>query len=135
LPRRKGAAGARPGRRRQADWIAPDDALPEHPSVVWRKRQHPKVEPRYRVNSILSVLELVALGLGVGVLPLFLAAERRDVVALSEPLESARTDLWLLAHPESRPPSSRRGGVRAPRRGRSAFPEAVPARRGEQASQ
>ena len=85
-----------------ADWIAPDDALPEHPSVVWRKRQHPKVEPRYRVNSILSVLELVALGLGVGVLPLFLAAERRDVVALTEPLESAATDLWLLAHPESR---------------------------------
>ena len=85
-----------------ADWIAPDDALPEHPSVVWRKRQHPKVEPRYRVNSILSVLELVALGLGVGVLPLFLAAERPDVVALTEPLESAATDLWLLAHPESR---------------------------------
>jgi len=86
----------------QADWIAPDDALPEHPSVVWRKRQHPKVEPRYRVNSILSVLELVALGLGVGVLPLFLAAGRRDVVALSPPLETAETDLWLLAHPESR---------------------------------
>ena len=85
-----------------ADWIAPDDALPEHPSVVWRKRQHPKVEPRYRVNSILSGLELVALGLGVGVLPLFLATERRDVVALTEPLESAATDLWLLAHPESR---------------------------------
>jgi DNA-binding transcriptional LysR family regulator len=85
-----------------ADWIAPDDALPEHPSVVWRKRHHPKVAPRYRVNSILSVLELIALGLGVGVLPLFLAAGRRDVVALSAPLESAETDLWLLAHPESR---------------------------------
>ena len=100
---RKGAARARAAvEAGSADWIAPDDALPEHPSVAWRKRHHPKVEPRYRVNSILSVLELVALGLGVGVVPLFLAAERRDVVALSEPLESAETDLWLLAHPESR---------------------------------
>ena len=100
---RKGAARARAVvEAGSADWIAPDDALPEHPSVAWRKRHHPKVEPRYRVNSILSVLELVALGLGVGVVPLFLAAERRDVVALSEPLESAETDLWLLAHPESR---------------------------------
>jgi DNA-binding transcriptional LysR family regulator len=100
---RKGAARARAAvAAGSADWIAPDDALPEHPSVVWRKRHHPKVEPRYRVNSILSVLELVALGLGVGVVPLFLAAGRRDVVALSEPLESAETDLWLLAHPESR---------------------------------
>ena len=100
---RKGSAQSRAAvEAGSADWIAPDDALPEHPSVVWRKRHHPKVEPRYRVNSILSVLELVALGLGVGIVPLFLAAGRRDVVALSEPLESAESELWLLAHPESR---------------------------------
>lgn len=86
----------------KADWIAPDDALPDHPSVVWRKRHFPKVVPRYRVNSILSVLELVALGLGVGVVPLFLAEGRRDVVRLSEPLAECETDLWLLTHPESR---------------------------------
>lgn len=86
----------------KADWIAPDDALPEHPSVLWRKRHFPKVAPRYRVNSILSVLELVALGLGVGILPLFLAAGRRDVVRLTEPLDEAETDLWLLTHPEAR---------------------------------
>jgi DNA-binding transcriptional LysR family regulator len=30
----------------QVDWIAPDDALPEHPSVVWRKRYFPKTVPR-----------------------------------------------------------------------------------------
>lgn len=84
------------------DWIAPDDALPEHPSVVWRKRHFPKVSPRYRVNSILSVLELVALGLGVGIVPLFLAEGRRDIVALTEPLEECETELWLLTHPESR---------------------------------
>ncbi|MBN4658923.1 LysR family transcriptional regulator, partial [Escherichia coli] len=86
----------------KADWIAPDDALPDHPSVVWRKRHFPKVVPRYRVNSILSVLELGALGLGVGVVPLFLAEGRRDVVRLSEPLAECETELWLLTHPESR---------------------------------
>ena len=86
----------------QADWIAPDDALPEHPSVVWRKRHFPRAAPRYRVNSILSVLELVALGLGVGIVPLFLADGRNDVVRLTEPLDEAETQLWLLTHPESR---------------------------------
>ena len=86
----------------RADWVAPDDALPEHPSVVWRKRRFPKQSPRYRVNSILSVLELVVLGLGVGVVPLFLAAGRRDVVDLSGPIDEAETELWLLTHPESR---------------------------------
>lgn len=86
----------------KADWIAPDDALPDHPSVTWRKRHFPRVLPRYRVNSILSVLELVALGMGVGVVPLFLAAGRRDVIRVGEPLEECETDLWLLTHPESR---------------------------------
>ena len=85
-----------------ADWIAPDDALPEHPSVVWRKRHFPKAAPRYRVNSILSVLELVVLGLGVGIVPLFLADGRNDVVRLGEPLDECETELWLLTHPESR---------------------------------
>jgi DNA-binding transcriptional LysR family regulator len=86
----------------KADWIAPDDALPEHPSVVWRKRHFPKLAPRYRVNSILSVLELVALGLGVGIVPLFLGEGRSDVVRLTEPLGECETELWLLTHPESR---------------------------------
>lgn len=86
----------------QADWIAPDDALPHHPSVAWRKRHFPKASPRYRVTSILSVLELVALGMGVGIVPLFLAEGRKDVVRLTEPLDECETDLWLLTHPESR---------------------------------
>ena len=86
----------------KADWIAPDDALPEHPSVIWRKRYFPKAAPRYRVNSILSVLELVVLGLGVGIVPLFLADGRNDVVRLGEPLDECETELWLLTHPEAR---------------------------------
>ena len=85
-----------------ADWIAPDDALPDHPSVIWRKRYFPKASPRYRVSSILSVLELVALGLGVGIVPLFLAEGRKDVMRLTEALDDCETELWLLTHPESR---------------------------------
>ena len=86
----------------QADWIAPDDALPDHPSVIWRKRHFPRVVPRYRVSSILSVLELVALGMGVGIVPMFLAERRSDVLRLSGPLDECETDLWLLTHPEAR---------------------------------
>jgi DNA-binding transcriptional LysR family regulator len=86
----------------KAPWIAPDDALPEHPSVIWRKKHYPKVSPQFRVNSILSVAEMVALGLGVGVLPLFLARQRGDLVQLGEVLDEAQTELWLLTHTESR---------------------------------
>ena len=86
----------------KAPWVAPDDALPDHPSVVWRKRQFPKVVPSYRVNSILTVMELVGLGLGVGVLPLFLAKFHPNLVPLTDALDECQTELWLLTHPESR---------------------------------
>lgn len=86
----------------RAPWVAPDDAMPEHPSVLWRKHRHPKVQPRYRVHSILTALELVTLGLGVGVLPLFLAEGRPELQPLTAPLDEAQTELWLLTHPESR---------------------------------
>lgn len=86
----------------QASWIAPDDALPEHPSVMWRKKHFPKVAPRYRVNSILTVAELVAQGLGIGILPLFLAQRRADLTPLTDVLDDCQTELWLLTHTESR---------------------------------
>lgn len=86
----------------KAPWVAPDDALPGHPSVVWRKRHFPKVVPSYRVNSILTVMELVGLGLGVGVVPLFLAKSHPNLTQLTEVLDECQTELWLLTHPESR---------------------------------
>jgi DNA-binding transcriptional LysR family regulator len=83
-------------------WIAPDDALPEHPSVLWRKKHFPKVVPAYKVNSILTAAELVAQGLGIALLPTFLTRRRKDLKQLTEPLEECQTELWLLTHVESR---------------------------------
>jgi DNA-binding transcriptional LysR family regulator len=87
---------------RGAPWIAPDDALPDHPSVLWRRRHYPKIAPAYRVSSILSAAECVALGLGVAVLPLFLAAPRADLRQIGPEIDECVTQLWLLTHPESR---------------------------------
>ena len=84
------------------NWIAPDDALPDHPSVVWRKKRFPKVTPKYRVNSILSVAELVGQGMGIGLLPLFLARQRSDLQQLGQEIDECQTELWLLTHTEAR---------------------------------
>ena len=83
-------------------WIAPDDAMPEHLTVIWRKKNFPKVMPVYRVSSILTVAELVGQGLGVGLLPLFLAHGRSDVAQLTKPLDECQTELWLLTHTDTR---------------------------------
>ena len=86
----------------KAAWIAVDDALPEHPSVLWRRRHFPKAVPRWRVDSIVAVLELVAQGFGVALLPTFFAAPRRDLVALTDALDETANELWLLTHRDSR---------------------------------
>lgn len=83
-------------------WVAPDDALPEHPSVQWRRRHFPKVVPAYLVSSILTVAEVVASGAAIGLVPTFLAERRTDLRALTGPIDECRTELWLLTHPEVR---------------------------------
>jgi DNA-binding transcriptional LysR family regulator len=85
-----------------ASWIAVDEALPEHPSVRWRRRHLPRVEPALRLNSVQLVFDAVRQGLGVGIAPLFLAQACDDVVAATLPLDECETQLWLLTHPESR---------------------------------
>ena len=101
-----GAKSLSPARRRktldQHDWIAPDEAMPEHPSVRWRRKHLPKLAPRHLVDGIVAVVDAIKAGLGVGVVPLFMLDSEPQLVALSEPLEGCESQLWLLAHPESR---------------------------------
>ena len=83
-------------------WIALDEAMPEHLSVIWRKKNFPKIMPSYCVSSVLTVAELVGQGLGLGLLPVFLAQGRNDVTQLTDCLSDCQTELWLLTHTESR---------------------------------
>lgn len=83
-------------------WIGVDDAMPEHPGVLWRKRVMPKVQPVLQVNSMLTAAQAMEAGLGVGVVALFHARHRPDLVPISPVLERCDIGLWLLSHPESR---------------------------------
>ncbi|WP_431496105.1 LysR family transcriptional regulator [Pseudomonas brassicacearum] len=83
-------------------WIAPDDFIPDHPTVAWRRQHLPGVVPAYRCNSMLSVTELVRTGLGVAALPDFLIDEHQVLMPLGKPLEGYDTALWLLTRPDCR---------------------------------
>lgn len=97
------ARGQTPGRPLDAwDWIAPDEAMPDHPTVRWRRRHWPRVVPRHLVDGIVGVVDAITSGLGVGVVPLFMLDGEPQLKALTEPLEGCESALWLLAHPESR---------------------------------
>lgn len=96
------ALAADPQALAQLPWVAVDDALPEHPGTVWRKRCYTTVQPVLQVNTMQTVAQLIGQGLGVGVLALFQAQGNQALVPLTPALENCQIDLWLLTHPESR---------------------------------
>ena len=106
LIRSAGKAGANdkraPADLSAFDWIAVDDAIPEHPSIQWRKKNYPKVVPRYFVNSHVAVGEMVRAGLGVGMLSTYKSRDDPNLLALTPPLKDCEIELWILTHPESR---------------------------------
>ena len=81
-------------------WIAPDDFLPDHPTVAWRRAHLPGVRPSYRCNSMQAVSELVRAGLGVAALPDFLIGD--GLQPLGPALTGHDTALWLLTRPDCR---------------------------------
>ena len=100
-------ARALPAAQRRKDfealpWIAPDDAMPEHPSVRWRRKQWPRLAPSLLADGIVGVVDAIKCGVGIGIVPLFMLEHERELAALSKPLDGCESQLWLLAHPESR---------------------------------
>lgn len=87
---------------RDMDWITLDASLPDHPSQRWRRLHHPKVAPRYRMNSVLSVAGAVVQGMGVGVVPLAVFRDNPLVEIVDGPIAELETELWALAHPDTR---------------------------------
>ena len=86
----------------EMDWIMLDESLPDHPSVKWLQKHYPKLTPRYRCNSVLSVAGSVVHGLGVGVVPMLMLKDNPAVRVMLGPLPELDTGLWILAHPDIR---------------------------------
>ncbi|HET6439044.1 MAG TPA: LysR family transcriptional regulator [Anaeromyxobacter sp.] len=74
-----------------------DDSLASVPQERWLAKMAPARRLVFRCNSSLSLLGAVRAGLGVAVLPCFVAAEEDGLVRLEAP-EPAPHELWLLFH-------------------------------------
>ncbi|MEM1237189.1 MAG: LysR family transcriptional regulator [Pseudomonadota bacterium] len=83
-------------------WIMLDDDLDQSPmSKIAVLRKHEQA-PVTVVNTVMGVLDAVEAGLGVAVLPCYLAEPLEGLVRLDEPDQEVVWDLWLLAHPDVR---------------------------------
>lgn len=101
----KRVSGPRTGLSRaleQTPWIVIDEALPGHPSMRWRKRNVPSARICMNASSIQTVLDAMVAGVGLGILPTFMARGRQDLVQVTPAIEECDAELWLLCHPESR---------------------------------
>lgn len=83
-------------------WVGIDEAMPDHPGVIWRKRFLPTVQPVLQVNSMLTAARAVEDGVGLAVMALFHARPNKALLPASPTLERCDIGLWLLTHPESR---------------------------------
>jgi len=82
--------------------IAGDDDIQHVPSVRWLERHVGQSNVALRSNSFLVQRKAVAAGLGVAVLPTFLAVGLKGVEPLWPALADLDSELWLLTHPDLR---------------------------------
>jgi DNA-binding transcriptional LysR family regulator len=96
------ARGHKAARRGRVDLLADefvgfDDSLASVPQERWLSSLAPDRKLVFRCNSSLSLLAAARAGMGVAMLPCFLARRERELVRLEAP-ESIRHELWLLFH-------------------------------------
>jgi DNA-binding transcriptional LysR family regulator len=78
-----------------------DDSLSGAPQERWLARVAPARRVVFRCNSTASLLAAARLGIGVAVLPRFVADRDPELVELSGP-EPVNHELWLLVHGDLR---------------------------------
>ncbi len=96
------AAGDRftPSKREEWDWIGVHDEM--HNRILFGAA-FPESRFKHRVDSVAAMQSMVQSGLGVTVLPCYVADRDESLRrAEPEPLPNGKLDLWILHHPDIR---------------------------------
>lgn len=83
-------------------WVVPDEELGHLASVRWLKERGHWSRASLFANSLHTLALAVANGLGLGVLPCYLADGDPRLVRLGTPIDELSSDLWFLTHRELR---------------------------------
>ncbi|MEP9352166.1 LysR family transcriptional regulator [Xanthobacter sp. KR7-65] len=85
---------------RQHDWIGFSDNLGTIRPAKWLRERVGEEKLVYRVNTVLGLAEAAAAGIGLALLPCFIAAVTPGLVQLMEKQTELESGLWLLTHPD-----------------------------------
>lgn len=83
-------------------WVSYVDNLLFTDQLSFEKEIATKITPNFRSTSITSQFTAIKSGLGIGVLPSFLADADNDLVAICQSDIQISRSFWLVTHPESK---------------------------------
>ncbi len=83
-------------------WVTFDASLRAAPTAQWVAEHIPEERIAGRSNRMLGLLEMVRAGVGLGLLPCFLAEDEGGVVRVGEGLAVLTLDLWILTAADQR---------------------------------
>lgn len=83
-------------------WIGADESLSHLASARWLKKSFPGMVIRYRINTLIGMLEAAKQSLGLVALPCYMADPDPDLRRVHSPLPELATALWVLTHEDIR---------------------------------
>ncbi|MDE2017272.1 MAG: LysR family transcriptional regulator, partial [Hyphomicrobiales bacterium] len=87
---------------RAGPWVGFGDNFGALAARNWMERAVEAANVVYRQNTVVGMAEMIASGIGQGMLPAFLAKGKADLAPLSDPDPAWDTGLWLLTHQDLR---------------------------------
>lgn len=82
--------------------IGAEGAIAALPGWTWLRQAAPEAEVVARSSSLTNLISAVKAGLGITVLPCFLADSDADLVRCIGPISGVQSDLWLLTREDAR---------------------------------
>lgn len=83
-------------------WIGAGPRLQDLALDQWMDNNELKAACIYRVDTLVSILSAIRSGMGLAVLPCYLADEDPDIIQLTDPIPDLEYGLWFLMHPDLR---------------------------------
>lgn len=84
------------------DWVGPDESFAYRALDAWMAAHGLDERCRYRVDTLMGIFAAVRSGIGLAVLPCYLADDDPQLVLFGECIPELASDLWLLTHRDLR---------------------------------
>lgn len=91
-----------PALLRDAPWVAFERDATQRVYDRWMRAQLAQSRVRVRVDIFNAAAVMLRTGIGVGLLPTFVAERHPELVAVSEAIPELSVPVWMLTHPDLR---------------------------------